>query len=77
MQKKSLLWSLLNLFVKKPGVLSSGLVRFGKVSLIGVVVALGAAPVWGEALTPTGLVIVVAGLVALEKLVKEKFGVGV
>ncbi len=77
MQNKSLLWTILRFFVNDPGVISSGLIRFGKVALLGAIGSLMIAPFWSEGMTPIGITLVIAGLAALEKLVKEFFGVGV
>jgi len=76
MKKKSLLYGFLGLFIRDPGVISAGLVRFGKLSVLGLIAALMSQGFWEEGLTVTGLLLLMAGLGGLEKLLKEKWGVG-
>lgn len=76
MKKKSLLWNIIGLFVKDPGALSAGLVRLFKVGLLAGVGALVVWVGWEETLTPIGVFLVVTGLSALEKFLKEKWGYG-
>lgn len=76
MKKKSLLYGFLGLFIKNPGVIKTGLVRFGKVTIIGTIAALIAQGFWEEGLTAIGLTLVIAGLCFLEKVAKEWLGVG-
>ncbi len=74
--KLSLLRLLLGFIIKNQGALSSALVRLAKVALLGAIAALVGSQVWGEFLTPTGVSVVTAVLMGLEKLIKEKVGVG-
>jgi len=76
MKKYSVLWNILGLFVKNPGAISAGLVRFFKLGALAGIASLMAQGFWDEGLTPIGLMLVMAGLGALEKLLKEKWGVG-
>jgi len=76
MKKKSLLWWFIGLFVRDPKIISAGIVRFGKVFIIGGVGSLAAQSFWGEGMTALGLTLVISGLLALEKLLKEWWGVG-
>jgi hypothetical protein len=76
MNKKSLLWGFLGLFVKNPGAISAGLVRFGKFGVLAVLASLISQGFWEEGLTEVGLMLVLAVLGASEKLLKEKWGIG-
>ena len=76
MKKKSLLWNIIGLFVKDPGVISAGLVRFFKLGVLAGIAALMSEGFWEEGLTAIGLFLLMAGLGGLEKMLKEWWGIG-
>jgi hypothetical protein len=76
MKKVRLLYSIIGIFVKDPGVISAGIVRAMKIGVLGIISGVASWAFWEDGLTAVGLMLLMAVLGAAEKWLKESWGIG-